>query len=628
MHSSATGAAADFPELDFLRVVTCGSVDNGKSTLVGRLLHDLGALNDDQLRDIAGAEEPDFSLALDGLAAEREQGITIDVAYRSFSSQRRRFLVADVPGHEQYTRNMITGASTADVALLVVDAANGISQQTRRHTYLARLLGIRCFVLAVNKMDIVHFSREVFESIVGEYRAFLAQLETAECYPIPVSARFGDNVVQRSRRTEWFYGPTVDEALHQVQFQDEREEQALRFPVQWVNRAVAEGRGYSGTVLSGKVAVGKEIEIIPSEQRARVAQLLTFDGKMDEAVAGQSITVVLDRDVDVGRGHLICAANQPASTGDSFEAMIFWMSDTPLVRGRSYRLKIGTQTVPAQIARAKGLVQLDTLSLAQAETLAANDIGICDLTLDGPVAFDAYEANRDTGGFILIDRVSNDTVAAGLIRSGELRLRDVPWQAIDVSKASRAALKNHPSAVLWFTGIPGAGKSTIANLVERMLHARGCHTYILDGDNIRHGLSRDLGFSDADRVENIRRVGEVAALMADAGLIVLVALVSPFRADRRTVRERIGEDFVEIFVDTSLEVAVARDVKGHYQRALAGELRSFTGIGSGYEAPEKAELHIVTATTTAEEAARQIVSYLEFRLSGAVGSSTKPGEGQ
>jgi bifunctional enzyme CysN/CysC len=599
--------------MDLLRVVTCGSVDDGKSTLIGRLLHDLGALSEDQLLDIRQhpTAPPDFSLALDGLAAEREQGITIDVAYRSFSTTRRRFLVADVPGHEQYTRNMITGASTADVALLVVNVRKGLLSQTRRHTYLAWLLGIRRFILAVNKMDLVDFSEEVFRRVAAEYTSFLAQLGPGECQAIPCSARFGDNVVGRSARTPWFRQATLSEALHEIEVDDEWEARPFRLPVQLVNRALENGRGYCGTIISGKIALGEQIKAQPSDQEARIAEIVTFDGRRDRAVAGQAVTITLDKEIDLGRGHLLCGADAPAGCADYLDATVIWMGDTPLVPGRSYRLKIGTKTVFGQIVGIKGRIDLATLALVYTETLSPHEIGACSLRLDEPVAFDTYEQNRDTGGFILIDRISNDTVGAGLIRAGELQFRDLPWQTMEVTKSSRSSLKNHRPAVLWFTGIPGAGKSTIANLVEKILHAKGRHTYLLDGDNVRHGLNRDLGFSDADRVENVRRVAEVAQLMTDAGLIVMVALISPFRAERRSARDLIGEEFIEIFVDTPIEVAETRDVKGMYKKARQGTLSNFTGIGGEYQRPQRPELHIVTTEMSAEDAAKEIVAYLE-----------------
>lgn len=613
MHFGGGSTEAQTREIDFLRVVTCGSVDDGKSTLIGRLLYDLRALTEDQLTEIhvQEHESPDFSRILDGLAAEREQGITIDVAYRSFSTERRRFLLADVPGHEQYTRNMITGASVADVALLTMDVRKGIVAQTRRHTYLAWLLGIRSFIVAINKMDLVDYEEGLFRRVAVEYERFLASLGRAGCWVIPVSARFGDNIATPSPQMRWFAGPTVSEALHQVQPAEDCVSRPFRFPVQSVNRSGRQERAYSGLIVSGQVRVGDRITIQPSEQAATVVDIFTYEGSAVSAVARESISIVLDKDVDIGRGHVLCAAHAPALVADVVQAKIIWMSDAPLVRGRSYRVKIGTRTVPGQVVRVQEKLDVDTLELAGAEALSTNEIGNCTVRLDEPVACDKYDEHRDTGGFILIDRVSNDTVAAGLIQSGELHFGNIPWQTIDVTKASRSALKNHRPAVLWFTGIPGAGKSTIANLVEKMLHAKGRHTYLLDGDNIRHGLTRDLGFSDADRVENVRRVAEVARLMADAGLIVLVALISPFRAERRAVRERIGEDFVEIFVDTPVAVAEARDIKGHYRKARQGEIAGFTGVGGRYETPQHPELHIDTTRTNPEDAAETIVQYFE-----------------
>ena len=602
---------------DLLTIVTCGSVDDGKSTLIGRLLNDFGALSEDQLQDIAAAsgDTPDFSLALDGLAAEREQGITIDVAYRSLSTPHRRILIADVPGHEQYTRNMITGASNAQAALLVIDVRNGILSQTRRHTFLAWLLGIRHFVLAVNKMDLVGFSEKVFNQVTAEYKSVLSQLGPVEFHSIPVSARFGDNVVGSSIHTPWFHGPNVAEALDGLRIENRRDASPFRFPVQWVNRSVEDLRGYSGTAAAGVIRVGDLIKVQPSDQEARITDIVTFDGSLERAVAGQSVTLVLDRQIDIGRGYLICAPDCPAECADSLEATTIWMNDSPLLRGRSYRLKIGTRTVLAYVSEVQHRIDIDTFAGVAADTLNANDIGKCTFELDEPLAFDLYEHSPDTGGFILIDRITNDTVGAGLVSSGRLKAPDVPWQKIEVTKSSRSLLKKHAPAILWFTGISGAGKSTIANLVEKKLHAQGRHTYLLDGDNIRHGLNRDLGFSDVDRVENVRRVAEVASLMADAGLVVLVALISPFRAERAQARGMVTEgEFIEIFVDTPLDVAEARDVKGLYRKARLGRIRAFTGIDSSYQAPEHPELHIETARTSAVAAAEEIVAYLDRNL--------------
>ena len=598
---------------DPLALVTCGSVDDGKSTLLGRLLYDSEELLEDQLKEIQSSSTvlPDFSLAFDGLAAEREQGITIDVAYRSFSSHQRRFLIADVPGHEQYTRNMITGASTADVALLVVDVSKGFLNQSRRHAYIAWLLGIRCFILAVNKMDLVNFRREAFERTEAEYNAFLSQLGSLDYYAIPVSARFGDNVMEHSVNLSWFAGPSLSEVLHEIEVA--RPQTApFRFPVQWINRACEGLRGYSGLVAGGSIKVGEKVKVQPSGQEANVSRIITYDGPLENAGAGELITLTLDNELDIGRGHVICGTEGGAECADTLEATVIWMGESPLMRGRSYRLKLGSKTVTSQITRIRHKVDVDTLAELAADTLKTNEIGACTLALDEPVAFDAYNHNRHTGGFILIDRISNDTIAAGLIRSGELKHRDVPWQRIDVSKISRSTLKNQRPAVLWFTGISGAGKSTIANLVEKMLHAQGRHTYLLDGDNIRHGLNRDLGFSDSDRIENVRRVAEVAKLMADAGLIVLVALISPFQAERRSARKTIGDDeFIEIYVDTPLKIAEARDPKGLYVKARQGQLAAFTGINSTYETPEKPELRIDTTSTLPGTAAERIVTFLE-----------------
>jgi bifunctional enzyme CysN/CysC len=565
-------------------------------------------------------------MALDGLAAEREQGITIDVCYRSLSTPRRRFLIADVPGHEQYTRNMITGASTADVAVLVIDARYGILQQTRRHSYLASLLGIRHLILAVNKIDLVEFSEQVFRRIASEYEEYLGLLGEVRCYTIPVSAKFGDNVTARSLDTSWYAGPTLADILADISVEEAGETAPFRFPVQWLNRSREDMRAYGGVVASGAIAVGERIRVQPSGQEARVTEIFTFDGRLDRAIGGQCINLVLDAQLDVGRGHLIAGTSAAPACGDTLYATLIWMGDSPLLRGRSYRLKIGTMSVLARVLEITHQIDIDTLASHPVDTLTINQIGTCTLRLEQAVAFDIYDHNRDTGGFILIDRVTNETVAAGLVRAGELKSDDVPWQRLEVSRSSRSALKQHPPGILWFTGISGAGKSTIANLVEKKLHARHCHTYLLDGDNVRHGLNRDLGFTDGDRVENVRRMAEVAKLMADAGLLVLVALISPFRAERRSAREMLsGISFIEIFVDTPLQVAEARDSKGLYRKARRGELSAFTGIDSKYESPEHPELHIETTKMSAEQAAEVIAAYVERHLLRREGNEARLG---
>ena len=603
-----------------LRFITCGSVDDGKSTLIGRLLYDskmifedqLAALESDSKRVGTQGADIDFALLVDGLAAEREQGITIDVAYRFFSTDRRKFIVADCPGHEQYTRNMATGASTADLAVILIDARKGVLAQTRRHSALVRLLGIRHAVLAVNKMDLVGYDRAVFEAILADYRAFADRLGLADVTAIPISGLKGDNITAASDAMPWYEGPTLIEHLETVDITDgDSADAPFRFPVQWVNRPHQGFRGFAGTVAGGRVRPGDRVRVLPSAREAEVARIVSFDGDLPEAVAGQSVTLTLDREIDVSRGDMIVEAGNPAAVADQFETTIVWMADEPLLAGRPYWLKIGGKTVSATITDIKHQLNVDTLEPLPARTLALNAIGVCNLQTDQPIAFDPYEANRDTGGFILIDRLSNATVGAGLIHFALRRAHNIHWQALDVDRESRAALMGQRPAVLWFTGLSGAGKSTIANLVEKRLHGLGRHTYTLDGDNIRHGLNRDLGFTDADRVENIRRVAEVARLMADAGLIVLVSFISPFRAERRMARELMRDgEFIEVFVDTPLSDAEARDVKGLYAKARAGQLKNFTGIDSPYERPENPEIHVDTTRETPEEAAERLVDYL------------------
>ena len=603
-----------------LRFITCGSVDDGKSTLIGRLLYDskmifedqLAALESDSKRVGTQGADIDFALLVDGLAAEREQGITIDVAYRFFSTDRRKFIVADCPGHEQYTRNMATGASTADLAVILIDARKGVLAQTRRHSALVRLLGIRHAVLAVNKMDLVGYDRAVFEAILTDYRAFADRLGLADVTAIPISGLKGDNITAVSDAMPWYDGPTLIEHLETVDIADSASNDApFRFPVQWVNRPNQGFRGFAGTIAGGRVCPGDRVRVLPSAHEAQVARIVSFDGDLPEAVAGQSVTLTFDREIDVSRGDMIVEASNPATVADQFETTIVWMADEPLLAGRPYWLKIGSKTVSATITDIKHQLNVDTLEPLPARTLELNAIGVCNLQTDQPIAFDPYEANRDTGGFILIDRLSNATVGAGLIHFALRRAHNIHWQALDVDRESRAALMGQRPAVLWFTGLSGAGKSTIANLVEKRLHGLGRHTYTLDGDNVRHGLNRDLGFTDADRVENIRRVAEVAKLMADAGLIVMVSFISPFRAERRMARELMREgEFIEVFVDTPLAQAEARDVKGLYAKARTGELKNFTGIDSPYERPENPEIHVDTTRETPEEAAERLVDYL------------------
>jgi bifunctional enzyme CysN/CysC len=602
-----------------LRFITCGSVDDGKSSLIGRLLYEtkmifedqFAALKDDSKRVGTRGGEVDFALLVDGLAAEREQGITIDVAYRFFTTERRKFIVADTPGHEQYTRNMVTGASTADLAVILIDARKGVLTQTRRHSYLAALLGIRHIVLAVNKMDLVDYSQEVFAKIERDYRAFAGQIKLEAITCIPVSAIAGDNVTTRSGRTAWYSGPALLQHLETVEVFDPAQGGAFRMPVQWVNRPNADFRGFAGLIASGSVRPGDALRVLPSGRTSTVARVFSGEGEASSAVAGESVTLTLADEIDVSRGDVLAAAEDPPLVANQFEATIVWMHDEPLLQGRSYLLKLATQTVTATVAPIKYRVNVNTLEHLAAKKLELNDIGVCGLEVSSAIAFDSYRDSRVLGGFILIDRVTNNTVGAGLLHFALRRSQNVHWQALDVNKAARARLSHQKPCILWFTGLSGAGKSTIANLVEKQLHADGRQTYLLDGDNVRHGLNKDLGFTDQDRVENIRRVAEVARLMVDAGLIVIVSFISPFRSERRMARGLVeAGEFIEVFVDTPLAQAEARDVKGLYKKARRGELKNFTGIDSPYEAPENPELHLDTGQLTPEAAAVRVIRYL------------------
>jgi bifunctional enzyme CysN/CysC len=602
-----------------LRFITCGSVDDGKSTLIGRLLYESKLIFEDQLQALeadskkVGTQngELDFALLVDGLAAEREQGITIDVAYRFFSTDRRKFIVADTPGHEQYTRNMVTGASTADVAVILIDARKGVLTQTRRHSHIVSLLGIRHIVLVINKMDLVGYARDVFDSILADYRDFAGRIGLTDITAIPLSALKGDNMLERSAQTPWYDGPTLMGYLESVEVEDDLREKPFRFPVQWVNRPNQDFRGFAGTIAGGVVRKGDAVRVLPSGRQTHVARIVTHDGDRDEAVAGQSVTLTLTDEVDVSRGDVLAAAASPASVADQFQATIIWMHDEPMLPGRPYVIKLGTRTVTGSITEPRYKVNVNTLEHLAAKQLELNEIGVCNISLDRPVAFDPYAENREMGGFILIDKLSNDTVGAGLLNFALRRAENIHWQALDVNRHARAALKGQRACVLWFTGLSGAGKSTVANLVEKRLHALGRHTYTLDGDNVRHGLNKDLGFTDADRVENIRRVAEVSKLMIDAGLIVLVSFISPFRSERRLARELVQPgEFFEVFVDTPLVEAEKRDPKGLYKKARRGELKNFTGIDSPYEPPENAEIHLRTALYSPEEAAEQIMTRL------------------
>jgi len=604
---------------DLLRFITCGSVDDGKSTLIGRLLHDTKGLFDDQLaalgrdsrRHGTQGDDIDYALLLDGLAAEREQGITIDVAYRYFSTDKRKFIVADCPGHEQYTRNMATGASTADVAVVLVDARKGVLTQTRRHSYIVSLLGIRHVLLAVNKMDLVGYAQGVFDAIVDEYRELAGQLGIAHVAAVPLSALNGDNLLHRSVETPWYDGPSVLQYLENVAIGSAAPDIGFRLPVQWVNRPNQDFRGFAGTIAAGEVKPGDEVIALPSGRRSRVARIVTATGDLDRADAGQAVTLTLADELDISRGDVIASAQRPAQVADQFAAHVLWMGEHALLPGRPYWLKIGPRTVSASITEIKHKVDVNTQEQLAAKHLELNEVAYCNLYLDQPIPFEAYADNRELGGFILIDRQSNATVAAGAIDFALRRAGNVHWQHIDVDKTARARIKGQRPRCLWFTGLSGSGKSTIANLVEKRLHALGHHTYILDGDNVRHGLNKDLGFTDEDRVENIRRVAEVAKLMTDAGLIVLVSFISPFRAERRMARELFAEgDFVEVYVSTPLAVAEQRDVKGLYAKARAGMIPNFTGIDSPYEVPEAAELVLDTVHENAAALAEQIVARL------------------
>jgi bifunctional enzyme CysN/CysC len=610
-------------EQSLLRFITCGSVDDGKSTLIGRLLFESGLVLEDQMaaleadsrRDGTVEGELDFALLLDGLSAEREQGITIDVSHRYFSTPRRHFIVADTPGHEQYTRNMVTGASTADCAVILLDARKGVLRQTRRHSHLVALLGIRHVALAINKMDLVEHSEERYREIEAAYGEFAEEIGLPDVTCIPVSALAGDNVVEPSERMPWYDGPTLLGYLEEVEVDLDRMEAApFRMPVQWVSRPSSDFRGFAGTIAGGTVRPGDEIRVLPRDTRSTIERIVTYDGDLDAAVAGQAVTLTLADEIDASRGDMIAAADSPPGVADQFEATVVWMADDPMYRGRNYLMRIGSQIVTATIAPLKYKLNVDSREHLAATKLELNEIGVCDLELDRQVAFDPYDDNRDTGAFILIDRITNDTVGAGMLRYALRRSANLRWQAVDIDKSLRAAQKGQTPSVLWFTGLSGAGKSTIANLVDAELHRLGCHTYMLDGDNVRHGLSKDLGFTQADRVENIRRIGEVARLMTDAGLIVLVSFISPFRSERQMARELLEEgEFLEVFVDIPLEIAEQRDPKGLYAKARRGELANFTGIDSPYEPPENPEVRLDTTTLSPADGAKLVVDALRER---------------
>ena len=610
----------DQEQKTLLRFITCGSVDDGKSTLIGRLLWDSKLLFEDQLATLTSESKRigtqggdiDYALLLDGLQAEREQGITIDVAYRFFATDKRKFIVADTPGHEQYTRNMVTGASTADVAIILIDARKGVLTQTQRHSFLASLIGIKHVVVAINKMDLVGYDEDTFNSIVASYIDFAKDLGFESITPIPLSALQGDNVIEPSDNTPWYNGPQLLPFLETVEVIKDTLDKPFRMPVQWVNRPNLDFRGFSGTIASGRISVGDGIVEPKSGQQSKIKEIVTFDGNLETAIAGQAVTLTLEDEIDISRGDMIAGLQHRPSAADQFEAKLIWMSEEELLPNRNYIIKLGSASGQARVSTLKHKINVNTLEHTAAKTLALNEIGVCNFALDKPLTFDPYEENRQTGSFILIDRFTNATVGAGVIDFALRRADNIHWQSVDIDKKSRSEQKSQKPAVLWFTGLSGSGKSTIANQLEKKLHAMGKHTYLLDGDNVRHGLNKDLGFTDADRVENIRRVGETARLLVDAGLITLVSFISPFRSERQMARGLLEDgEFLEIYVDTPLEVCEDRDIKGLYAKARAGEIKNFTGIDSDYEVPENAELILDGANLPPEEAADLVIEYLK-----------------
>ena len=607
-------------EKSLLRFITCGSVDDGKSTLIGRMLYESHMLFDDQLSSLkidskkvgTQGEEIDFALLVDGLAAEREQGITIDVAYRFFSTDKRKYIVADTPGHEEYTRNMATGASTADVAIILVDAEQGVLTQTRRHSFIVSMVGVKNVLLAINKLDLVEYSQQVYDDIVSEYREFAdSALNLESITPIPISALMGDNVVNKSENTPWFNGQTIMQYLETVEVSNQKALQSFRMPVQWVNRPNSKFRGFSGLIASGEINTGDEVRILPGGNTSRIKSIITWEGELPKAKAGKSVTITLEDEIDVSRGDIIAPFTDPCGEADQFQTRILWMNNDAMMPGRQYLLKSSTQSATLTLGKLKHRIDVNTLDLLPAKTLQLNEIGVCNISLDKRIAFDSYDENQTMGGFIIVDRLSNNTVGMGLIDFALRRSENIHWQKMDVSQNSRAEQKSQTPRIIWFTGLSGSGKSSIANILEKKLQSLGKHTITLDGDNIRHGLNRDLGFTEADRVENIRRVGEVAKLMLNSGLICITSFISPFESERAMARSLVSEnEFVEVFVDTPLSVCEERDVKGLYAKARSGEIPNFTGISSPFEGPKNPEIRIDTTKISAEEAANQIIEFI------------------
>lgn len=607
-------------EKSLLRFITCGSVDDGKSTLIGRMLYESHMLFDDQLSSLktdskkigTQGEEIDFALLVDGLAAEREQGITIDVAYRFFSTDKRKYIVADTPGHEEYTRNMATGASTADVAIILVDAEQGVLTQTRRHSFIVSMVGVKNVLLAINKLDLVEYSQQVYDDIVSEYREFAdSALNLESITPVPISALMGDNVVNKSENTPWFNGQTIMQYLETVEVSNQKALQSFRMPVQWVNRPNSKFRGFSGLIASGEINTGDEVRILPGGNTSHIKSIVTWEGELPKAKVGKSVTITLEDEIDVSRGDIIALSSDPCGEADQFQARILWMNNDAMMPGRQYLLKSSTQSATLTLGKLKHRIDVNTLDHLPAKTLELNEIGVCNISLDKRIAFDSYDDNQTMGGFIIVDRLSNNTVGMGLIDFALRRSENIHWQKMDVSQDSRAEQKSQTPRIIWFTGLSGSGKSSIANILEKKLQSLGKHTITLDGDNIRHGLNRDLGFTEADRVENIRRVGEVAKLMLNSGLICITSFISPFESERAMARSLVSEnEFVEVFVDTPLSVCEERDVKGLYAKARSGEIPNFTGISSPFEVPKNPEIRIDTTKISAEEAANQIIEFI------------------